>query len=76
MARVKTYLIVWINSEGTRPKKVAERLASIGFKPMHGTHDFVFKWKQKPSVGELLSFADKIHETLRGLKVFYKMESL
>jgi hypothetical protein len=73
---VKTCLIVWFNSEGSPPHEVISRLASLGFEPTTGAYDFVFEWSKKPSLHELLSFADKIHQTLRGLKVSYKIESL
>ena len=73
---MKTYLSVLFSSEGAEPQKVIERLASMGFRPMRGSYDLVYSWPQIPSVDELIFFADKVHKTLKGMNVLFKMESM
>lgn len=73
---MKTYLVVWFHSEGSEPQRVVDRLTSFGFKPMQGAYDFVYSWPQKPDVDELIAFADKVHNTLKGLDVLFKLESM
>ena len=72
---MKTYLTVWFNSEGAGPVEVVERLRSFGFKPLRGYHDHVYDWKRDVDLGDILQLTDKIHETLKGLKVLYKIET-
>ena len=73
---MKTYLMVWFNSEGVKPTKVLDSLTSMGFKPMHGSYDFVYSWPERPDVDETLALGDKVQQTLKGMKVMFKMESL
>ena len=43
---MKTYLMVWFNSEGAKPQDVVNRLQGIGFKPMRGPYDHVYEWEK------------------------------
>jgi hypothetical protein len=72
---LKTYLTIWFNSEGASPLEVVDRLRSLGFKALRGYHDHVYDWKRKIELEEVLKLANTIHETLRGLKVIYKLET-
>jgi hypothetical protein len=72
----KTYLNIIFYSEGANPIDVVERLRSIGFKPLKGVHDHVYDWgKKKVSLEDVLQVACSVHETLRGCKVLYKLET-
>lgn len=73
---MKSYLIIWFNSEGGKPSEVNQRLMSLGFKPIHGTHDFVYEWGNHVDVEEILRFGDKVQMTLKGLDVMFKIETL
>jgi len=73
---VKTYLTIWFNSEGASPSEVVERLRAMGFKPMKGYYDHVYDWKKKVTIEDILQLSDALHETLRGLKVIYKLETV
>ncbi len=73
---MKSYLLVWFNSEGGRPSEVTQRLLSLGFQPMRGTHDYVYDWGRKVSVEEALSLGDKVQMTLRGMNVMFKLETV
>jgi hypothetical protein len=72
---VKTYLTMWFSSEGASPVEVVERLRSLGFKPLRGYHDHVYDWKKNVDLDDILELTGKIHETLKGLKVLYKIET-
>jgi len=72
---VKTYLTIWFSSEGAGPIEVVERLRSLGFKPLRGYHDHIYDWNRKVELEDILQLADKIHETLKGLHVLYKIET-
>ena len=72
---MKTYLTIWFYSEGASPLEVVERLRSLGFKPLRGYHDHVYEWNREVDLIDILELANKVHETLRGLKVFYKLET-
>ena len=72
---MKTYLTIWFYSEGASPLEVVERLRSLGFKPLKGYHDHVYEWNREVDLIDILELANKVHETLRGLKVFYKLET-
>ncbi|VVB84993.1 Uncharacterised protein [uncultured archaeon] len=73
---MKSYLIVWFNSEGGKPSEINQRLMSLGFKPMQGTHDYVYEWRKDVEVEEILRFGDKVQVTLRGLDVMFKLETV
>lgn len=73
---MKTYLTIWFNSEGASPSEVVERLRAMGFKPMRGYYDHVYDWKKEVTIEDILQLSDALHETLRGLKVIYKLETV
>ncbi len=73
---MKSYLIIWFNSEGGKPSEINQRLMSLGFKPMQGTHDYVYEWSKNVDVEEILRFGDKVQMTLAGLNVMFKLESI
>lgn len=72
---MKTYLTIWFSSEGAGPVEVVDRLRSLGFKPMKGYHDHVYEWGKKVDLSDILQLTDKVHSTLKGLNVLYKIES-
>lgn len=69
---MKTYLTIWFNSEGANP---VERLRSLGFKPLRGYHDHVYDWGRKVELEDIFQLARAVHETLKGLRVLYKLET-
>lgn len=72
---MKTYLTIWFYSEGASPVEVVEKLRSMGFQPLRGYHDHVYDWGRKVDLMDVLQLANKVHETLKGMKVFYKLET-
>jgi hypothetical protein len=73
---LKTYLMIWFNSEGAKPQKVVERLEGMGFKPMRGPYDHVYEWTNEVDLDKILQLGDTVHKTLKGLKVLYKLETV
>jgi hypothetical protein len=72
---MKTYLSIWFNSEGAGPLEIVERLRSLGFKPLRGYHDHVYDWGSRIEIEDILHMANSVRETLKGLKVLYKLET-
>ncbi len=73
---MKTYLTVWFNSEGAGPVIVAEKLQAMGFKPLKGQYDHEYDWGRPIELEEILRIGTAVHETLKGLKVIYKLETI
>jgi hypothetical protein len=70
-----TYLSVTFSSNGGRPSEVVNRLIAIGCKPTKGNYDFVYEWDKKARVEDAVWLADKIHETLKGMDVRFRIET-
>ena len=62
-------------SEGANPVEIVERLRSLGFEAVKGVHDHVYDWDRDVELDDILQIATSVHETLKGLKVFYKLET-
>ena len=71
-----TYLTVTFGAEGAKPSEVVERLAMLGFKPAQGNYDFIYEWDKEATVKDAVWFADKVHATLHGTGVFFKVETV
>ena len=74
---MKTYLIVWFNSDGSqRPSDITERLLSIGFRPVEGHYDYVYEWDTNADVREILKIGDQVQNTLKGAGALFKLETV
>ena len=51
---MKTYLQIFFNSEGSRPSDVLDILMNMGFKPMKGSHDFVYEWDMNTDIKDII----------------------
>ena len=72
---MKTYLVLWHNSEGANPYEVMQALTGIGFKPVTGHYDLEYDHGQNVTVDDIMELAIKVHETLKGMNVLYKLET-
>lgn len=72
---MKTYLLIWFNSNGASPSDVNQRLMSLGFKPMQGSYDYVYDWSNNVDLDEILRFGDKVHLSLQDSGVLFKIET-
>ena len=73
---MKTYLTIWLYSEGDSPTVVVEKLQAMGFKPIRGHHDFVYNWGRPVELEEIFQIGNSVHETLKGSKVLYHLETV
>ncbi|MDY0388160.1 MAG: hypothetical protein RBT65_13760 [Methanolobus sp.] len=73
---MKTYLLLWFNSNGSRPSEVNRSLMSLGFKQVQGNYDYVYDWGDNVDLDEVLLFSDKIQMTLKGTGVMFKTETV
>lgn len=71
-----TYLTVTFSSEGALPSEVMETLHGLGFEPTTGSYDFVYRWGNKATVEDAIYLADKVHLTLKGKQVFFKLQTV
>lgn len=73
---MKTYLKVIFFSEGSSPSEIKNELMNMGFKATQGNYDFVYEWGNKPKISGLVFFADKVHTALKGLNVYFSIETV
>ncbi|MBW6470385.1 MAG: hypothetical protein K0A90_04100 [Methanosarcinaceae archaeon] len=72
---MKTYLLIWFNSNGASPSDVNQRLMSLGFEPMQGSYDYIYDWGNNVDLDEILRFGDKVHLSLQDSGVLFKIET-
>ncbi len=48
---------------------------SMGFKPVQGSHDYVYDWGNHVDMDEILRFGDKVQITLKGMGTMFKLET-
>ncbi|WP_342304234.1 hypothetical protein [Methanolobus sp. ZRKC5] len=73
---MKTYLLLWFNSNGSMPSEVNRSLMSLGFKQVQGNYDYVYDWGNNVDLDEILLFTDKVQMTLKGTGVMFKTETV
>lgn len=73
---MKTYLIVWFNSEGAKPSDITERLLSMGFQPVEGEYDYLYNWDSQTNIDEIIKFGDQVQNTLKGSGALFKLETI
>jgi hypothetical protein len=70
-----SYLVVSFSSEGASPSAVVTRLQNVGFKPTKGNYDFIYEWDRNAHVEDVIWLADKVHQTLKGMQVQFRIET-
>jgi len=73
---LKTYLMIWFNSERVEPQKIVESLQGMGFTPLRGPYDHIYEWSREVDLDEILQLGNTVHKTLKGFKVLYKLETV
>jgi hypothetical protein len=48
----------------------------MGFEPMKGHYDHVYDWRKKVNIEDIIQLSDAVHQTLKGFKVLYKLETV
>ena len=72
---MKTYILIWFSAEGENPMLVVQRLTGLGFKPVIGYYDMEYDHGREVDFDEIMSLSIKVHETLKGSGVLYKLET-
>lgn len=73
-----SYLTVNLNSEGATPTEVTQKLKDMGWEAMYGPYDYKYTWDDTENnnydnIYEFLTKLENVHNTLKGLKVYYKV---
>jgi len=64
------------HSEGANPTKVVEAMHGLGIEESMGMHDFVYKWKEKATIDDVIRLTTDMHERLKGLDVNYEITTI
>ncbi len=73
---MRTYVRMTFHSEGANPIKVLDAMRALGFEESMGMHDFVYKWKDRATLEEVLKLMTEMHDRLKGLDVHYEITTI
>ncbi len=73
---MRTYVRVIFNSEGADPQEVTRVMRDLGFEESMGMHDFVYKWKNRASIEEVLGLISTMHARIKGLHLNYEVTTI
>lgn len=48
----------------------------MGFETTTGSYDCLYRWPSRATVEDAIFLADKVHATLKGMGVHFKMETV
>ncbi|MDE1834979.1 MAG: hypothetical protein KGJ23_00015 [Euryarchaeota archaeon] len=73
---MRTYVRMIFNSEGANPQDVVKIMRQMGFEESMGMHDFVYKWKNRATLDEVLTLVSDMHGRMKGLQVNYEVTTI
>ena len=73
---MKTYVEVYVSSEGEKASIITEKLLELGLETGLGEHDFVYQWKENTVLPEVLKFVDRIQSRLAGSNAMLKFTTV
>jgi len=73
---MRTYVRMIFHSEGASPKDVVRVMRDLGFEESMGMHDFVYKWKDKTSLDDVIRLVSEMHGRMKGLNVNYEITTI
>ena len=73
---MRTYVRMTFHSEGADPLKVLKVMRELGFEESMGMHDFVYKWKEKATLDEVIRLVTDMHGRMKGLDVNYEITTI
>lgn len=73
---MRTYVRMIFHSEGASPSAVLKVMRELGFEESMGMHDFVFKWKERATLDEVLKLVTEMHGRMKGLDVNYEITTI
>jgi hypothetical protein len=65
-----------VSTEGEKASKITDILFDMKFKTTFGQHDFVYNWKRKVTLIELLKFVDNVQAKLNGTGALLKFTTI
>jgi hypothetical protein len=64
---VRTFLTLFVSSEGAKASEIVDKLGAVGFKPILGTHDFVYDWSITAVTPQaVIELVDRVQGVLKG----------
>lgn len=73
---METYIDLYLNVDGAKASEIQQKLRELGVKPAVGNHDFMYDWKGVADATDIIAFADKVQEHLKGTKVILKFHTV
>lgn len=73
---MRTYVRMIFHSEGASPQQVLKVMRELGFEESMGMHDFVYKWKDKAGLDEVIRLVSDMHSRMKGLNVAYEITTI
>lgn len=68
---MRTYLTLFVSSEGSKASTIVDKLGAVGFRPILGLHDFVYEWEVRALTAEaVVELVDRVQGILKGDSVF------
>jgi hypothetical protein len=73
---MRTYVRMTFHSEGASPTDVLHVMRELGFEEAMGIHDFVYKWKDRTTIDDVIRLTTQMHSRLKGLDVSYEITTI
>ncbi|MGA7923386.1 MAG: hypothetical protein WCA77_05365 [Thermoplasmata archaeon] len=73
---MRTYVRMIFHSEGASPSAVVKVMRDMGFEESMGMHDFVYKWKDKATLDDVIQLVSSMHVKIKGLNVNYEITTI
>ncbi len=73
---MKTYVEILHSADGEKVSVIFEKMRDMGFEPSLGEHEFVYSWKKKITLPEVIRFLDGVVSKLRGTKAILKFTTI
>ena len=73
-----SYLSVNLNSEGSSPSEITDKLKDMGWEVMYGPYDYKYTWTETENedydnIYGFLTKLEDLHTLMKGLNVYYKI---
>ena len=64
---MRTYLTLFVTSDGGKTSVIVDKLSAVGFRPVLGTHDFVYDWGTRVvTPTTVIELIDRVQGLLKG----------
>ncbi|HTT34890.1 MAG TPA: hypothetical protein VMH78_03345 [Thermoplasmata archaeon] len=73
---MRTYVRTIFHSEGADPLTLLEVMRGLGFEQSMGLHDFVYSWKERAGLDDVLKLVSEMHRRMKGLDVHYEVTTV